>query len=359
MSNSSTPSSKHLLALVKQLESEIALSHERTSLILSNLPVGLLLLKDDQTIDVTNRLIESIFGYSRKQLFGKHISFLYPDLELNASVSNLERFACRANGEKFPTQLTVTSVPTPDGERLFVFVVDISERYKMEKLKRDFISMISHDLRTPLMNASGVLELSAAGKYGELPLTCAEQLLKADKNLERVIKMISSLLEVEKLEDEHIIIDPKVNNLTVTVKEAVFDVSTLAQEKQIEIEAWQESLFAKYDLEKIHRVIVNLLSNAIKFSPKQSKITISHTNSSDWIEVAVSDEGKGVPDEKKESIFGKYSQVDRDDETKQGGFGLGLAICRSIIDSHGGAVGVRNNKDQGSVFWFTLPNVDE
>lgn len=113
MSDSAIPDSKHLLALVKQLEQEIELSHERTSLILSTMPVALMLVKTDGTIEVTNRLVEDMFGYSRKELFAKPIADLFIDLKLDSKIANQERFARRANGEQFPTQISVARVLRP------------------------------------------------------------------------------------------------------------------------------------------------------------------------------------------------------------------------------------------------------
>lgn len=361
MSDSAIPDSKHLLTLVKQLEQEIELSHERTSLILSTMPVALMLVKTDGTIEVTNRLVEDMFGYSRKELFAKPIADLFIDLKLDSKIANQERFARRANGEQFPTQISVARVPTPDGERTFVFILDISERHRIEKMRRDFVAMISHDLRTPLANASGVLELGAAGKFGEISPQLKEELGRAETSLNRVISMISQLLEVEKLEDETMAVELRTANLTATVREAKSEVLRLAEAKHIEIHTWEESLFARYDRERTHRVLVNLLANAIKFSAEQASITVSYSVSAKWIELAVEDSGRGVPPENRESIFSKYAQVARTDNTEKGGVGLGLAICKAIVEAHGGAIGVRDSRNgtTGCTFWFTLPVAEE
>ncbi|MGD9681586.1 MAG: sensor histidine kinase [Candidatus Obscuribacterales bacterium] len=355
----------HLLSLIQSLEKEIELSQEKTRLILSSLPLALVLVKDAAAIDVVNRVVQEMFGYSRKDLYEKSINLLFPDLDPSAIPASCETMARRANGERFATQISTVTMTTPDGDRLFMFINDISKRYELEQIKRDFIAMVSHDLRSPLMSISGTLELSRSGKLGELSELGKDLMDQAEKGLNRVLEMIAQLIEVEKLEGENALLDIQVNNLSFTLKEATADIERLAEQKRIIIESrFPDSIFAAYDNDKIHRVLVNLIANAVKFSPEGSVITIEHRADSACHEVSVKDCGRGVPPAEQERIFSKYAQVFRSDNRQEGGTGLGLAICKTLVEAHGGAIGVRDNesnggKKKGSVFWFTLPSRSE
>jgi signal transduction histidine kinase len=103
------------------------------------------------------------------------------------------------------------------------------------------------------------------------------------------------------------------------------------------------------------QVIVNLLANAIKFSPNNSTITVAYKEISHFVEVRIKDEGRGIPPEHMSAIFERFSQVQASDHSEKGGKGLGLAICKSIIEAHGGSIGVDSEAGKGATFWFTIP----
>lgn len=361
MTDPPLPDAKYLITLVNSLERDIRDSQKKTELILASLPVGLIILDENGGINVANRIVQDMFGYKRKELFQKSIDFIFPEFKFSHFEGTIEKFGQCANGDKLASQLSMVQVTINDEKTVFLFVADISERYEMERLKRDLIQMISHDLRTPLANVSGVVELLLTGKYGDLSNEGQEQVGKIDKSLNRVINMISELIEIEKLESDSVLIELSTNNLTVTVKEAISDVERLASDKNIELMVWDQNLFAQFDNEKIHRVLVNLISNAIKFSPEDSIIKLGYKNTMDWLEINVTDSGRGIAEEDKELVFSKYHQVQKSDETVKGGYGLGLAICKSIVEAHGGAIGVRDSDlgEDGSTFWFTLPSEED
>lgn len=106
---------------------------------------------------------------------------------------------------------------------------------------------------------------------------------------------------------------------------------------------------------KLVQVLVNLLSNAIKFSPKQGHVSVVCQEKEGWLQVQVSDEGRGIPHAESELIFERFHQVEVSDRVEKGGTGLGLAICKSIVEAHGGQIGVQSEVGQGSTFWFKIP----
>ena len=357
MAEKPLPDAKYLINLVKNLEKDIRDSQKKTELILASLPVGMIMIDNDGKVKVANRIIQNLFGYKRKDLFQKPISFLFPGFEFKPFEGTIEKFGLKANGDRLPSQLSMVELKIDNSDTIFLFVSDISERFEIEQLKREFIQMISHDLRTPLANMSGEIELLLAGKYGALSQEGRDHISKIDKSLNRVVGMISQLIEFEKMESDSVLIETSTNNLTVTVKEAISDVERLASHKNIDLIAWDQNLFAQFDNEKIHRVLVNLISNAVKFTADDGIIKLGYKNTLDWIEISVTDSGRGIPEDQREMVFSKYHQVESSDQTEKGGTGLGLAICKSIVEAHGGAIGVRESDldGKGSTFWFTIP----
>jgi len=149
--------------------------------------------------------------------------------------------------------------------------------------------------------------------------------------------------------------DYDVNDMTSVIARSVSAVSFLASKNKIKIETPAKAPEVFADGSKLIQVIVNLLSNAIKFSPPNSTITITCDEIPEFIEVKIRDQGRGIPASLKDRIFERFEQVESADYKQKGGRGLGLAICKAIIDSHQGTIGVESEEGKGSTFWFRIP----
>ncbi len=223
------------------------------------------------------------------------------------------------------------------------------------RLKQQVVAMISHDLRTPLTSLQMLLSLFSQGYYDAGPII-KERSLSAELDIARLVALINDLIEIDKFESGAIKL-----KLELTPLAKVFDVgrnsvSTLASESSVTIRIDDTALEILADQDRLTRVIVNLLSNAIKFSPPSGQVEIAAVKQGDeTVMVRVRDQGRGVPQEKMASIFDRFSQVEQDDEDKKGGSGLGLTICKQIVEAHGGTIGVESNVGEGSTFWFKLP----
>lgn len=225
---------------------------------------------------------------------------------------------------------------------------------KAEQTKAEFISMISHDLRSPLTSLQFTLALAEKGAFGEINEKGKERFSRAEYTVERLVKLINELLDIEKMEAGMLNMVAAPEDLAPIVRRAIDSVSSLAEKKSIEIDAPESSLEVNVEADRIVQVLVNLLSNAIKFSPENSKITIAATELPTGIKVMVADQGRGIPKDKVKSIFDRFSQVEHEDATTHGGSGLGLAICKAIIEGHGGIIGVDSDDGEGSRFWFIV-----
>lgn len=238
---------------------------------------------------------------------------------------------------------------------IFCVAHDTTARKKMEQLKREFVQMVSHDLRMPLTSLKMTLGMLLDGTYGDLSEKGRPRIEYATSDLTRLINMINELLEFERMESGKIDLYLEPTKVAEVVTQAVESVRSLAEMRQIKIyqQACDDELVA--DGNRLVQVMINLLGNAIKFSPKQSAIYVSANEIGETIEFKIRDEGKGIPVAFKDKIFDRFEQVELDDARVKGGTGLGLAICKAIIVEHGGTIGVNSEEGKGSTFWFRVP----
>lgn len=228
---------------------------------------------------------------------------------------------------------------------------------RAETAKAEFISMISHDLRSPLTSLQGTLALAEKGSYGELNEKGKARFLRAEKTVERLVKLINELLDIEKLEAGMLTMSLSEELLDPIIERSIESVSTLAENKHIKIEATATSLNVLAEPDRLVQVFVNLLSNAIKFSPEGSTISITATVLATGVKVIVADQGRGIPQDVLLTIFDRFQQVRKEDATTHGGTGLGLTITKAIIEGHGGIIGVDSEEGTGTQFWFLLQKV--
>ncbi len=320
-----------------------------------------------------NPAAERIFGYSAEEVTGKNVSILMPEPYRSAHDKYLSSYkntgerkiigidreleGQRKDGSVFPMDLAVSEMFT-SGCKMFAGVVrDITERRESERIKDEFISVVSHELRTPLTSVHGSLALMAGGMVGKLPVKCQELVRMANTNVERLVRMINNLLDIEKMEAGKFCYEYSVTDMKDVITYAVRESSGYMQKYDVAIAPLElpDNVCANIDHDRIVQVIINLISNAAKYSKPGDRIGISMEADSDWLRVSVTDHGAGIPEEFHSSVFKKFWQSDSSDSRKRGGTGLGLSICKSIIDGHGGHIGFDTLPGVGTTFYFELP----
>jgi len=240
---------------------------------------------------------------------------------------------------------------------LFCVAHDISERKRVDRMKQDFVAMVSHDLRTPLTSIQGFLSLLSVSAYGELSGLGQESLAVTEGNISRLIALVNDLLDIEKMESGMLQLWTDHTSIDVFINKSVQAVDGFAVQQGISLKVIEhEDVEIIADTDRLVQVLINLLSNAIKFSPKNSTVSIAVNEEDGGVKISVADSGRGVPDELRAAIFERFKQVERSDEQQKGGSGLGLAICKAIIDRHDGNIGVESGANGiGSRFWFFIP----
>jgi signal transduction histidine kinase/CheY-like chemotaxis protein len=229
----------------------------------------------------------------------------------------------------------------------------LKERRELDTIKDEFISTVSHELRTPLTSIRGALGLLSSGVMGRLDEKATNLLRIASSNTDRLVRLINDILDLERMDSGRAPLHIRRCVLHELIDHCVETMTAIAEAAQVRLDIVPEPagdpITFDGDPDRFQQVLCNLLSNAIKFSPPVSNIRVLTGTDGEFFVVRVEDQGRGVPVEKIEAIFDRFSQVDPSDSRQKGGTGLGLAICRSIVAQHGGAIWAERNDSQGSL----------
>lgn len=224
-----------------------------------------------------------------------------------------------------------------------------------QQRKQEFLSMISHDMRTPLTSVQASLEFVLDGHQEPLSEATQEWLNRASENVDTVLRLINELLEIERIEGGGIELVFSDVRLADVIRRSANAVKAVAERHSVTIVEPKTSVYLRCDEDRLIRVLVNLIGNAVKFSPPGSKITVDCAQTQKWLEITVQDEGRGIPPKLLEAIFDRYRQVNADDARKLGGSGLGLAISKAIVEAHQGVIHAESEVGKGSKFIISLP----
>ncbi|MBY0356904.1 MAG: PAS domain S-box protein [Candidatus Obscuribacterales bacterium] len=240
-------------------------------------------------------------------------------------------------------------------QALFCVAHDISERRKLEAMKRRFLEFIGHDLRQPLTSLYQIFQRLVAQSYGPLPEAATNRLNQTVNSIKRLETLVGDLINIEKLESSNLEIQKEIVSIKNLLDQSVQEVEQIANQKQIEIIVDCRVEHFILDQNRMTQVLINLLSNALKFSPAGSSITVSSLINADRLEISVRDRGRGIPESKLAAIFERFEQVEALDGTRGKGTGLGLPICKQIVQSHNGTIKVTSKENEGSTFIISIP----
>jgi two-component system sensor histidine kinase VicK len=233
-------------------------------------------------------------------------------------------------------------------------IADITEQKQNEQRKNDFISMVSHELKTPLTSTISYVQVSQKKALANGDQLIAGMLGRAGKQLGKMTTLINGFLNVSRLEAGKINIDKKRFNMAILIKEIEDSMIPEATSHQV-IFAPVEQTWVNVDKDKIEQVINNFISNAIKYSAPDTTIQIACVTEGNYVYVSVRDEGMGIRPEDQAKLFNRFYRVEGQATNSIAGFGIGLYICKEIIERHEGQIGVNSTPGTGSTFWFTLP----
>lgn len=231
------------------------------------------------------------------------------------------------------------------------------EAKKIEIAKDEFLAMITHELKTPLVPIQGYADILLGGHLGQLNKNQKERIEIIKSSSASLLQLVSDLLDAQKLELGQLRIKAQTNNIKSTIEKTIAVMVPQAMTDQIELtHNAKEDIYALYDDERISQVLTNLIKNGLKaVQPKTGKVEVLLEDSQNNIKISVRDNGRGIPADAINKIFRKFYQVDTSTTREKGGSGLGLSICKGIIETHGSHIGVESELGRGSTFSFTLP----
>ncbi len=323
-----------------------------------------------------NEAVCSMWRFDQEDIVGRRVIDLFDPSEKAEARAKLLEVIQEQGSSRFDVKVlradnsiceTAWSATWSEEEQLLYCVVqDVGARKQLEQMKRDFVAVVSHDLRTPLTSIQMIHSMLKEDAEGVLPPQAMKNLNNAQDNVSRLMALINNLLDLEKLDAGYVELIMEQASLKRAIDASVGAVEAIAKKQKIQlVNHLDDKLEAYMDSERVTQVVVNLLSNALKFSPEGSSIVLSASPVSGdapngkgakegMIRVLISDQGRGIPAQKAESVFERFSQVKNEDGRSNRGSGLGLAICKAIIEQHGGEIGVESVEGKGSTFWFTL-----
>ncbi len=346
-----------------------------SALILNNATDGIIGIGLDNRATFLNPAATRMLGMTLSQLEGKSIHEAIhhsptdgtrcPELDCPSSLRMrrgqsfelMDDTFWRLDGTSFPVEYSSKPMFDEDGTQRGAVVVfrDVTERRAIERLKSEFVSTVSHELRTPLTSIRGALGLLGSGLLGPLQEKGKRMLEIAVSNTDRLVRLINDILDLERIGSGKVeLAHAPVDAHTVMVQ-ASQGLQSMADQAGVHLVVSPASGTLLGDSDRIIQTLTNLIGNAIKFSLAGTTVTVSGTARQADFAFCVADQGRGVPKEKLETIFERFSQVDASDSRDKGGTGLGLAICKSIVHAHGGRVWAEKNDPVGSRFRFTIP----
>lgn len=241
--------------------------------------------------------------------------------------------------------------------RFLVMLDDISVRLVEERKKSEFISMVSHELRSPLTSIKGSMGLLLSKAAGELPDKARALLEIAHRNADRLVLIINDILDLEKIAAGQFEFETKDVDLADLVEETN-QANAMMRHRfalDVQISGVDRPLPIHTDPNRIIQVLTNLLSNACKFSKPNGRVELSVEDLGGAVRVSVKDEGQGIPEKDQHKIFERFADLGNSDRQSKGGTGLGLSICKAIIEGLGGTIGFESEEGVGTTFYFVLP----
>lgn len=360
---------------LNQKVQELAASKAKDEAILSNIGEGLMVTDNSGHIMLMNHIAEELLELESGGYLGARLEAISQLTEEDNSpfvfqnhipgrgftaqtrlTSNL--ILSKKSGAKGALTLTITPIVS-NGEQLGIIAIirDITKEKEVDRMKTEFISLASHQLRTPLSAIKWFSEMLIAGDAGPLNKEQLEFTQNIAGSTERMTDLVTALLNISRIESGRIIIDPKPTDLNELLSGIVNDLQAKIKEREQHLAVSVHRDLPKINLDPhlIGQVYLNLLTNAIKYTPKGGEITVLVSRSGDQLLSQVSDNGYGIPKKEQPRMFEKFFRATNITKIETDGTGLGMYLIKAIVESSGGKIWFKSEEGKGTTFWFSLP----
>ena len=357
-----------------QAEEELnALTRQHQS-ILDSVGDGIWGMDLEGRLTFINRSAAAMLGYSPQELLGQNMHALIHHSRADGTPYPVEECPImgsakretplqvdddvfwRKDGHSLPVEYV--ACPLVENGRVDGVVVaftDVTERRRLDRMKDEFIATVSHELRTPLTSLRAALGLVASGALENRPEKIRPMLDIALANCDRLVRLVNDIVDFERIGNGSLPLHKTEWNAIDLLRRAMDPERSSAARAGLTFRIDAQPVDVWVDGDRILQVLGNLIRNAIKFSEKGGEIRLAaRATGEKEVTFEVQDQGAGIPPEKLDLIFDRFQQADASDSRLQGGTGLGLALCRGIVNQHGGRIWVTSNPGSGSTFYFTV-----
>ena len=347
---------------------ELRMEMERLETVLTSMAEGIVVTDRNDKVILFNPAARRLFNLLPHRVENQHIDTVcslvgssgmaraIDGVRTGEGGGSVKEEDLEVNGKK----LRVTISPLQDDDEVYAGVVmsirDVTLEEVVDRMKTEFIATVSHELKTPLTSMKGSLQF-ILGKGKWLTEMERELLSVCLRNTDRLIRLIGDILDIAKIEEGRIEFRFKPQSLRALVTYAIEEINPLTMESSItiinEIDEEIPPVFGDHD--RLVQVITNLLSNAVKFSPGGKLVTVSARQEGNYVAVSVADQGLEIRVADRNKLFRKFQRLERSDNSDRGGTGLGLVICKEIVEKHHGRIYYQAGAKGGNIFTFTVP----
>jgi len=361
---------------VRERTRELHATHAKDEALIESIGEGFLAIDLQGTVLAANRATELLFQWNRSDIIGKHFeSFLHlhsrDDKPIAPSEHTIERalrekttirtlpsdvLLCeRRDGTSFP--LSITATPFLLGMEMQGIVVtlrDITEEKRIDRMKSEFISLASHQLRTPLTAIGWYIEL-LQGVQENLSPDQREYIGQILGSHHRMVELVNSLLNVSRIELGRVKIEPKEITIDEIIRVPIENLTPQITQRKLHLTERIPTISVSVDPDLVRMVLENILSNAVKYTPEGGTIELSVIADKNELRFAVQDTGLGIPTAQQERVFEKLFRADNVMKTDTEGTGIGLYIAKNTAEAWGGRVWFESTENRGTRFFFTVP----
>jgi PAS domain S-box-containing protein len=342
----------------------------RYEALLASIGEGLIITNNSGEITAFNKAAESILGWTRQEALGKLLQDVvkmeyhngrhasHTDNELNKITIAEPLYFVRRDGSKFPVSIRMTSYV--QGEAVLGTITlfhDVTAEHNIDQMKTEFISLVSHQLKTPLAAVRWYSEMLLSGDAGKL----TEQQLKfADfihSSIRRMNDLVNALLNISRIESGRIKVSPEPTDLKKMVEDIVAEIKIRpdAKKRNIILNLQNDIPQINIDSLLVRQVYTNLITNAVKYTPEGGEITVNVSRKDPDVLSTVSDTGFGIPEKEKPRVFERFWRGENVVMKEISGNGLGLYLTKSVVELSGGKIWYESTEGKGTAFYFTLP----
>jgi PAS domain S-box-containing protein len=343
----------------KERVKELSLANEELTDFIENAAIPLHWVNGEGIITWANQAELTALGYEKEEYIGQPIAKFHADEHIIQDI--LSRLINNETLHNYRARLkckdgTIKHVLRKGDEFVHTrcFTRDITAMVLEEQRKNDFVSMVSHELKTPLTSILGYLQvlLSRTSALGDAVIN--QTLARTEKQARSMTKMIEDFLNMSRLEEAKIQLNIESFELHILLQEVIQEIQLTSHSHNINL-VHGSQVYIKADRAKIAQVLVNLISNAIKYSPEHSRITVGYEQLLTEVKIYVTDQGIGIGEVEQQHLFKRFYRVESQATKHTPGFGIGLYLVAEILRYHNSQIQVESSPGQGSTFYFSLP----